>query len=219
MLRVEIDVRLRTLRIQPDLAEYADVDSAHELLSDDIQAVCGMSADDEVVVFERSLAEAMVVIVVPVERLTEEVQAVQLVQTLNVGGIASSVLLIDADLVGCEAGLFGLFYGHSDAAIVDAQRFPRSVDFRARILPEDILFQERAIKPLDRIRDIDIFYNRRVLGYMSSAEMVKISSPLIASCTSCDESKSKNYDLQEDNPCFPPSTGLFLMQCLLSFFW
>lgn len=99
-----------------------------------------MSADDEVVVFERSLAEAMVVIVVPVERLTEEVldycisigistlgtstnQAVQLVQTLNVGGIASSVLLIDADLVGCEAGLFGLFYGHSDAAICSGQTF------------------------------------------------------------------------------------------------
>lgn len=40
MLRVEIDKRLRVIGVEPDLAEDADVGGTHELLSQDIEAVC-----------------------------------------------------------------------------------------------------------------------------------------------------------------------------------
>lgn len=40
MLCVEIHERLRMLRVQPDLAKDTRIESAHELLADDVETVC-----------------------------------------------------------------------------------------------------------------------------------------------------------------------------------
>lgn len=40
VLRVEVHKWFRMVRVQPDLAEDAHVDVAHELLTDNIEAVC-----------------------------------------------------------------------------------------------------------------------------------------------------------------------------------
>lgn len=40
VLRVKVDKCLRAVRIQPDLAKHTGIDGAHQLLAEDIQAMC-----------------------------------------------------------------------------------------------------------------------------------------------------------------------------------
>jgi hypothetical protein len=66
---------------------------------------------DELFVGEGALAERLVVVVVPVEGLTQQVEAVQMVQAFDVGGVAAAVFGVDLDVVGCDSGGGGLVFG------------------------------------------------------------------------------------------------------------
>ena len=59
----------------------------------------------------------MVVFVVIVECLTHEIQAVQLMQTLNVSWVASAVFWVDSDLIGAKTCLCCTGLGDCDAAV------------------------------------------------------------------------------------------------------
>ena len=37
---VEIDIGAWLIRVKPDLAEYTQIDRAHQLLADDVETVC-----------------------------------------------------------------------------------------------------------------------------------------------------------------------------------
>lgn len=73
VFRVEVDKSLRTCWIPPYLSQRSRVKCTHQLLADDIETMRDVVLDDIVVVNEGSLAESVVVVVVVVERLTNEV--------------------------------------------------------------------------------------------------------------------------------------------------
>jgi hypothetical protein len=71
--RVEIDERFWFLREDPDLAEHSRVNGAHELLAENIEAVGYVDFNDVLLVFEGTLSEFFVVVVVVEEAFAEKV--------------------------------------------------------------------------------------------------------------------------------------------------
>jgi hypothetical protein len=68
----------RSIALSLHLAKYIEVGGAHELLPDDVQAVLGMRTKRSLRVLKRPGAQLFIIIVVPVERLTEKVLAMPL---------------------------------------------------------------------------------------------------------------------------------------------
>lgn len=76
MPSIEIDKGIRISLVRsliPDLAQQTDVDCAHQLLAQDVEAVCDVLLHDVGFVFERALGLGLVVLEVVVQRLAEEV--------------------------------------------------------------------------------------------------------------------------------------------------
>ena len=57
-----------------------------------------MSLHHPIIIFESSFLEGMVILVVVIQRLTKKVQAVQVMQSFDVGRISTSVFLANLDL-------------------------------------------------------------------------------------------------------------------------
>lgn len=74
-------------------------------------------SDDGFVVYEGAGSERAVVVDVVVERLTDQVETVQVVQAFDVCGETAAVLRIDLDLCWRETCFFGIFDGNSDSAV------------------------------------------------------------------------------------------------------
>lgn len=106
----------------------------------------------------------------------------KMVQSLHVGGIASSILWVDFHLVWAEASCHGLVFGDSEAPIysreptmsvrrvaqrrwrywrtIGSQSLPRGVDFRACGLSVDVLVEECTVESDCFEYDVDIFQQR-----------------------------------------------------------
>lgn len=140
VLGVEVDEGLGGLGIPPDLAQESRVGGAHQLLAHDVQTVGHVVADDVVVVHEGALALGTVVVDVVVERLTHQVQTVQVVQTLDVGGKAAAVLGVDLDLLALQPGFEALADGNGEAAICGVVSRARDVGVEgdiSQLMPSD----------------------------------------------------------------------------------
>jgi len=105
VLRIEVNKRLRIFSIPPDLPKESSIRCAHQLLSDDIQAMRNVILYDIVLVDERALALGAVVVDIVVQRLADKVQAVKMVKTLDVGGESTSVLGVDLHLIWLQSRL------------------------------------------------------------------------------------------------------------------
>jgi len=81
------------------LTEDAGVNGAHELLADYVEAVADVDLHDVLLVLECALAKVFVVVVVVFQRLSQEVQTVQMMKTLDVCRIPAAILWVDLDLV------------------------------------------------------------------------------------------------------------------------
>ena len=117
MLSIEIDKRLRSLRIPPDLAEQASIRGTHQLLADNIETVRDVVFHDRAIVDECSFAFGAVVVDVVVQTLTHEVQAVEMVQSFDVGGEATTIFGVDLHLVWLEAGFWRFIERDCDASV------------------------------------------------------------------------------------------------------
>jgi len=73
-----------TLWVEPDLAKNARVNIAHQHLSDSVKAMRYMVAQNMFLVLEGLGSEAFVPVDIEVQRLPNEIQAVQMVHPLNV---------------------------------------------------------------------------------------------------------------------------------------
>jgi hypothetical protein len=62
-----------------------------------------MKLHNIVLVLKRPRPEIVMVVVIVPNTLTQEVQAVQMVQSFDVRGVATTVFLVDLHLVGCAA--------------------------------------------------------------------------------------------------------------------
>jgi len=189
---VEIDKRLHGLGKHPDLPEDADVDGAHQLLADDVHAVRGVHAHDVIVVHEGALAERLVVVVVPLQGLPHQVEAVEVMQAFDVGGVAAAVFGVDLDVVGRNSGGGGLVFGDDywmiwrrDRLSSDDRRGGRKQTFRAESFPCCVYFwagcfsvfglvQKGPIEGLDFVVYIQVFQNRRCLSISMSWSILHI---------------------------------------------
>lgn len=76
VLRIEVHERHRSLFyvwLVPDLTKYANIGNAHQLLAQNVQAMGHMIADDVFAVHEGPLFLLFVVIIIPLECLSEKV--------------------------------------------------------------------------------------------------------------------------------------------------
>jgi hypothetical protein len=71
-------------------------------------------------IFERSFAQGVVIIKVVPKTLTEEVEAVEMVESFHVRGIAAAVFTVDLYLVVGETRFFGEGGGHNEGTVVKA---------------------------------------------------------------------------------------------------
>ena len=104
MFGIEIHKSLGRMRIPPDLAQDTGVWHAHQLLANDVHAVRDVETNNVVFVLECSFAFGFVVVVIEVQSLSEEVQAVEVVQSFDVGGESAAVFGVDLDLVEFQSG-------------------------------------------------------------------------------------------------------------------
>lgn len=118
VISIEINKWSRLIGERPHLPQYTDIDSAHELLAQDIEAVSDVVIENKVVVGEGAKAEVVVVGVVVVEGLAEEIEAVEVVETFDVGGITTTVLRINMYVsCGMETGGLGQGVRDEDGAV------------------------------------------------------------------------------------------------------
>lgn len=75
--------------------------------------------DDVVVVHEGTFAFGPVVVDIVVEGLPQEVEAVQVVESFDVGGEAAAVFGVDLYLVGFQTGAYGLVDWESETSVWD----------------------------------------------------------------------------------------------------
>ena len=99
VLRVEIHESFWCFRIPPNLTQDTGIWHTHQLLANDVHTVRDMETNDIVVILEGSFTLGFVVIIVEVQGLAEEVQAVKMVQTFDVCGKPTAIFRIDLDLV------------------------------------------------------------------------------------------------------------------------
>jgi len=88
----------------------------------------------------------MIVIIVIPQALTKEVQAVQMVQSLNIRRVPAAILFVDLHLVGCQTRLLSQGGGDDERAVIYTERFPHCVDFWACGLAEDVLFEQGTVE-------------------------------------------------------------------------
>lgn len=72
------------------------------------------------IVLKCPFAEDVIVVIEP-ETPTQQVQTVKMMESLDICGVATAVLLVDFYLVVCETKLWGQRGGDDERAIVDAE--------------------------------------------------------------------------------------------------
>jgi hypothetical protein len=93
MPRVKVWERRWLIRVDPDLAKHARVDIAHQDLANRIQAVSDVASQYVLFVLERVHSQLFVVVIIKVQCLANQVQAVKVMKALHVGKESSAVLV------------------------------------------------------------------------------------------------------------------------------
>lgn len=84
---------------------------AHELLPDNVKTVRDVMLHDVIIVRECALTFFVVVIVIVIQSLSDEVQAMKMMESFDIGWETSAVFLVDFNLIWLEAGFCGLTRG------------------------------------------------------------------------------------------------------------
>lgn len=99
MLGIEVDKRLRVFGIPPHLAKHAGIWRAHQLLANYVEAMRDVIADNIVFIDEGTFSLRAIIVDIVVEGLAKQVEAMEMVETLDVRWKTTAVLGINLDLV------------------------------------------------------------------------------------------------------------------------
>lgn len=58
-----------------------------------------MVFSDILVILERPLPQLLIIIVIPLQPLSQQIQTMEMMKTFDVGGVSAAVLGVDADLI------------------------------------------------------------------------------------------------------------------------
>jgi len=146
VLCIEVHIRFGRLRVDPHLSQDTDVHGTHQLLPYDIQTMRNMELDYIFIILESTISKIMVVFVIVPQALAKKIQAVKMMETFNISGVSSTILPVDLHLVWSKTGSLCERGWDDQSSIIDTERFPGCINFWARGLSVDILFEQRAIE-------------------------------------------------------------------------
>jgi hypothetical protein len=169
VLGIEVDEWLGMVGVYPELTEDANIHGAHELLPYDIEAVCDMPFDDELVVFERALAQVSVMFVIIIVCLAKEVQTVKMVKTLNVDRISATIFFVYFDEVLGHAYVASLLGSDAYRPKFSPDRCPCSIGLWTGILSESVLLEEGSVEALLVVADF--IQQRSWTGQLLSSQL------------------------------------------------
>jgi hypothetical protein len=98
------------------------------------------------IILESAISKIMVVLIIIPQALAKKIQAVKMMEAFNISGVPSTVLPVDLHLVCSKTGSLRERGWDDKSSIIDAERFPGCINFWARWLSVDILFEQRAIE-------------------------------------------------------------------------
>jgi hypothetical protein len=125
-----------------------------------------------IIILEGPLSSLMIIIEIEIQRLSKEIQTMQMMKPFDIRGESTSIFLRDLDL-GLHEACFSRERGWHDCCSVcerlgvgglagrertiHAERLPCRVDFWGGLLAEDVFFEEGAVEANCGEIDVDIF--------------------------------------------------------------
>ena len=116
--------------------------------------------DDIRLIFESPFRGCAVVFKIIPQRLAEQIQAMQMVQALDISRVTASVFRADFYLIRLEPRFCCQCLRNQNGTVIHAQRLPGCINLWPRWSSEDVGFHEGPIELGEFVRKWDVFKNR-----------------------------------------------------------